>query len=191
VQYALKLFVFFNGLTAYANAIKLRISESSAHRWIRRYNEEKNLKVHNSTGWPRKTTEEDEIMLVFTGKKMSIDIDWNKVNKDIFYYLKILEFLKLVYCHSPWIGLFNVYLSLLSIHFVQIISIKKNIKKLKNRELELSMSMTTMVINLDFPAECMTTLSIIGSPATLHGSRRFCQLSGVRWWLSSLSFWSN
>lgn len=61
--------LYKNGHTAYAIANQLRISESSAHRWIRRYNEERDLTVHQSTGRPRKTTEEEDFLLACTGKK--------------------------------------------------------------------------------------------------------------------------
>ncbi len=43
------------------------------------------------------------------------------------------------------------------------ITVKVECNKMLNRELEFSMSITTMVINAGFSAECMTTLSIIGS----------------------------
>ena len=71
---------------------------------------------------------------------------------------------KLVYCHRLESDYLNVYLlSLLNRHFVQIITVKVECNKMLNRELEFSMSITTMVINAGCSAECITTLSIIGS----------------------------
>jgi len=61
--------LYKNDLTAYAIANQLRIRESSAHRLIRRYNEERDITVHSSTGRPRKTNEEDDVFLACAGKK--------------------------------------------------------------------------------------------------------------------------
>lgn len=57
--------LYKNGLTTYAIGNQLRISESSAHRWIRRYNKERDLIVHNSTGQPRKKTNKKTLIVGF------------------------------------------------------------------------------------------------------------------------------
>lgn len=79
--------LYRNGLTAYAIANQLRISVSSANRWIARYNEERNLEVHKPSGRPRITDEEEDFLLVCTGCIIFINSDFRKCLLYIYIYL--------------------------------------------------------------------------------------------------------
>lgn len=49
-----------NGASVCAISDQLNISRPSVYRWIQRYNEERDLKVHNSRGRQRHSTEEED-----------------------------------------------------------------------------------------------------------------------------------
>lgn len=60
--------LYRNGVSQWIISRRLRISSSTVTRWIRRYENEKNLRVKNSTGRPPLSNEQENFQLACSGE---------------------------------------------------------------------------------------------------------------------------